>query len=101
PAPWRRSSCWSGWSALSRLSKRASRRRAPPRRSALDDEQDLLPLHRRLVQHRDLDRAVFGELHVQLALLLEVRREDADVANPVDAELARLEGDRLGRLEVD
>src|SRR6185436_6581479 len=82
----------SGWSLMSPLG-------AP--RLLLDDEEDLLPLHGVLVEDGHLDRAVLHELHVELALLVEVLREDAQVADAADAELAGLERDRLALREVD
>src|SRR5712692_8204743 len=61
----------------------------------LDDEEDLLAADRLLVEDGDFDGAVVVELQADVAPLLEERGDDPDVADVVDAELARLEGDRL------
>src|SRR5262247_3521195 len=68
----------------------------------LDDEEDLLSPQRGLVEHVHLDRAVLDEAHADVAPFLQERRDDAHVADVIDAELARLQGDRfrLGQVDV-
>src|SRR6185295_13849310 len=95
------------WSAGETLFCSIGRRRgSPAERHAtlalpLDDEEDLLSTQRGHVEHVHLDRAVFDEAHADVAPFLQIRRDDPNVPDMVDPELARPQGDRLRLAEVD